>query len=371
MTRIYLKDNNVVVFRDSKIWGFIPTRMFSIEPEENYIYLAGKEKRLSLRYDEVADESGNTFATPNEVIDYLSPFVGFNSGGNSGANPSGKTFEFTASNFTDLQQTPGTTVGQLGFAFNSQGTKWLPGTIGGTYYPSGTYVWDGTDWVSNRNEIASELQDLQPEINTITVLANDEIQTTLDTIDFVSAFIEVQEPGPQITATGVIDNTNVSTGEANLINGNLTDLTYNNSNAGTANKELPGINIGSQQSIAEVVLYWWNNTYTASNYKIQGSNDGNNWVDIATNLDSTGIVGTANNPQRIPVSANFQYIRPFCVQGNNTSWCVVSELQVFEAGDTVIKEVCTLEDIELIDVNGKLKVKNVGSTNANLNIITR
>lgn len=30
---------------------------------------------------------------------------------------------------------------------NSQGTKWLPGSLGGTYYARGFYVSDGTNWI--------------------------------------------------------------------------------------------------------------------------------------------------------------------------------------------------------------------------------
>lgn len=40
-----------------------------------------------------------------------------------------------------------TVTGQLYVALASQGTKWLPGTIGGTYYPKGVYYSDGTNWV--------------------------------------------------------------------------------------------------------------------------------------------------------------------------------------------------------------------------------
>lgn len=62
----------------------------------------------------------------------------------------------TADNFSSLVN--GTSVGQLAYADNSQGTRWLPGTLLGTYYPSGWYRWDGTNWVSDRNAIAEQLQ---------------------------------------------------------------------------------------------------------------------------------------------------------------------------------------------------------------------
>jgi hypothetical protein len=58
---------------------------------------------------------------------------------------------------------PGTVVGELAYVEESQGTPWLPGTIGGTYYPAGWYLWDGADWVSDRNAIAEQLEALMLE----------------------------------------------------------------------------------------------------------------------------------------------------------------------------------------------------------------
>lgn len=52
---------------------------------------------------------------------------------------------------------PGTINGQLAYVYNAQGTKWLPGTIGGSYYPAGFYAWDGSLWVSDRNAIVEQL----------------------------------------------------------------------------------------------------------------------------------------------------------------------------------------------------------------------
>jgi hypothetical protein len=51
----------------------------------------------------------------------------------------------------------GEIVDQLAYAKNSLGTRWLPGTMGGTYYPQGIYIWDGALWNSDRNAIADAL----------------------------------------------------------------------------------------------------------------------------------------------------------------------------------------------------------------------
>jgi len=88
------------------------------------------------------------------------------------------------------------TAGTLAYVFNSQGTAWLPSTVGGTYYPNGIYVSDGANWVSDRNAIAQQLQ-----IN-------------IDDIDQLQADL-LQE---------VIDRTNADTLLQNQITTNTTDL---------------------------------------------------------------------------------------------------------------------------------------------------
>tara|TARA_R110002167_G_scaffold331706_1_gene538380 strand:+ start:21605 stop:22435 length:831 start_codon:yes stop_codon:yes gene_type:complete len=67
-------------------------------------------------------------------------------------------FNQKAANFAGFID--GTEVGQLAYATASQGTAWLPGTLGGTYYPAGWYVWDGADWVSDRDAIADQFNDI-------------------------------------------------------------------------------------------------------------------------------------------------------------------------------------------------------------------
>lgn len=42
--------------------------------------------------------------------------------------------------------TASTVTGQFYWCSNSQGTSWLPGPLGGTYYPNGMYYSNGTTW---------------------------------------------------------------------------------------------------------------------------------------------------------------------------------------------------------------------------------
>lgn len=49
-------------------------------------------------------------------------------------------------NYSSLPS-PNTVAGQFYWVTASQGTKWLPGFLGGTYYPNGLYYSDGANWV--------------------------------------------------------------------------------------------------------------------------------------------------------------------------------------------------------------------------------
>lgn len=56
---------------------------------------------------------------------------------------------------------PTTVSGSFYWTSNSQGTKWLPGSLGGTYYPKGIYYSNGADW----EFIETPYQSTQSEVN--------------------------------------------------------------------------------------------------------------------------------------------------------------------------------------------------------------
>lgn len=67
-------------------------------------------------------------------------------------------------NYTDLTTSvPAGTAGRFAFVLNSQGTKWLPGSLGGTFYGAGWYYDTGSQWVSKNDEIYEELQAKQKQ----------------------------------------------------------------------------------------------------------------------------------------------------------------------------------------------------------------
>lgn len=68
---------------------------------------------------------------------------------------SSRFIEQIAANYSSLRA--GINEGGLAFVEASQGTQWLPYTVGGTYYPKGWYVWDSGQWISSKSNIAETL----------------------------------------------------------------------------------------------------------------------------------------------------------------------------------------------------------------------
>ena len=92
-----------------------------------------------------------TFSDLDSLILYLTPLVYAADGG-------GIPITQQVDTYSDLLA--GSEIGDIAYVETAQGTAWLPGTLGGSYYPSGWYVWDGSDWVSDRNAIANEINNL-------------------------------------------------------------------------------------------------------------------------------------------------------------------------------------------------------------------
>jgi len=92
-------------------------------------------------------------------------------GGNS---PVEFIYEGQFNNFTALNtaKPPGTS-GRFAYVLNSQGTKWLPGSMGGDFYDLGWYYDNGTVWTDDKVEIAKGLEDINTALtNHINDIAN-------------------------------------------------------------------------------------------------------------------------------------------------------------------------------------------------------
>ena len=163
-TKVFLKGLNVVIDAPNVVPRWIPQRAARVQPHGDRLQFHDSETGQSffVDFDDLRDADNNGFATIEDAENYVSDFIGgFKSGETNGGNSSATNFSLTAQNYNDLSLVSGDNIGDLAFVFNSQGTKWLPGPLLGTFYPKGVYVWDGSLWVSNRNDISLELQRLQ------------------------------------------------------------------------------------------------------------------------------------------------------------------------------------------------------------------
>lgn len=199
-----------------------------------------------------------------------------------------------------------------------------------------------------------------------TIQAGSQVDSAIPETDFRSILVEIPRDPIKETIIGTIDPTNVSTGDANLFNANYTDLCYNNSSQGTTNKPLPAVDLGSSKEINVVSLWWWNATYTAINYKIQGSNNGTTWIDLATNL-SSNVAGR----QDLGVNAQVRYVRMFCVTGRNTSWVVLSEVEIYSTSSQVDQLINPNDDLVVVSVNANNRIELENKSNQTIKVIVK
>lgn len=106
-----------------------------------------------IKISDYENGTGTPYSDLDTLVLDLTALLGFDNGGGLG---SGINITQKVNQFSDL--VAGNLDGDLAYVENSQGTQWLPGTIGGTYFPAGWYIWNGTDWVSDRNAIANQLE---------------------------------------------------------------------------------------------------------------------------------------------------------------------------------------------------------------------
>jgi len=79
-------------------------------------------------------------------------------GGGSGSAPS-DPINYRADNYSGIVAlATNPQLNELAYARSSEGTRWLPGSLGGTFFPAGLYYYDGASWVSDREAIAEQLQ---------------------------------------------------------------------------------------------------------------------------------------------------------------------------------------------------------------------
>lgn len=118
----------------------------------------------------------------------------------------GGGFSYLSDNYTELSSITGMMDGQIAYVENSEGTKWLPSSLGGTFYPSGIYLYNGSSWVSDRNDIALTINDV---LKNRIVCRQDNISTTLGAVIdsskeyFIDGIIDLGSTQITVPSTGM------------------------------------------------------------------------------------------------------------------------------------------------------------------------
>lgn len=94
-------------------------------------------------------------------------------------------------NYSELLNILNPKLNQFAYVRNSQGTPWLPGSIGGTYYASGLYIWDGVQWKEDDTDVFNQLEVLINNLNL-------EIQQRISSDNLLSSRVDVLENEPHL-----------------------------------------------------------------------------------------------------------------------------------------------------------------------------
>lgn len=250
----------------------------------------------------------------------------------------------------------------------------------------GNTVDDLSEELNTTNNTVSELENtitslteltnsLQQQLSQITTLSSVTSQTKDVGINQIVEFDtnlssllqgitkRVSTTGNLLQSIGTVDPTNVSTNEDSLIDGDTGNLVYNSSSRGSNNKELPGIDLGTSHQLSSVRIWWWRARYAASSYKIQGSNNLTDWVDISSNYDATGLEGTFQDVNITSVDP-YRYVRLYCISGIDANWVVISEMQATSSSESnEITELISKTNLDISEVNNKLVITNTTEYN--------
>ncbi len=114
-------------------------------------------KRKSAKVGDVQNESGTPIGDEDAIHAYMADKINFKTG-SGGSGPS-DPINYRADNYTGiLAVATNPQLNELAYARNPEGTSWLPFSVGGTYRPSGLWWYNGSEWISDRYQIAEQLQ---------------------------------------------------------------------------------------------------------------------------------------------------------------------------------------------------------------------
>lgn len=152
------------------------------------------------------------------------------------------------------------------------------------------------------------------------------------------------------------DPNNYSTFDNNVNDGNLLNFWYNNSSVGSAGKWI-GLDNGSPITVTHAKWYDYSATsiYQPTQYRIEGSNNGSTWTTLVDISSPPYLPSTTSDGHLVDLggSQTYRYFRWYCVTGNNPTYVIIAELELYNVTDP---------DIWTCDSSGCFKVEYLNET---------
>ncbi len=124
------------------------------------------------KYDQWEGPTGTPYASLSALISDLETFF-FTVEQSAPFNFQGEYTNYSAL----IAAMPAGTAGRYAYVLNSQGSKWLPGSLGGSYYGAGWYYDTGSSWANKNDDIFNGLQ--QTILSNRIIVNQSNVSTTL------------------------------------------------------------------------------------------------------------------------------------------------------------------------------------------------
>ena len=190
-----------------------------------------------------------------------------------------------------------------------------------------------------------------------------------------STTVHVYDPSVQVLTGETLvspagtgwDPGNKGTGEANINNGNLGDLCYNNSATGNTSGVIFGIDMGAATAVSAMRRYDYNASYYDTEWEFIGTNDATGATyDVIFTATQTSANLNPNPYFRAFTEVSYRYYGYRCVTSFNATYTIISEMELMTGTlATVEKELIkgtdysysklTDTDIEIKNLTGEMR----------------
>jgi len=184
-------------------------------------------------YSEYQNEAGVAYGSLDDLITDLDDII--RRGGAGGD----VNYQGSFTNYTALTTAyPAGNAGFFAFVENAEGTQWLPGSIGGSYFGAGWYYDTGLIWTNKNDAVFKELEPIQKQgfidYNDTTgdVSLTADTWTTIPNNGLGSFTNKTYKPDGVTelmnTSTGAIDTSELALGDTIIIRNDFTVNPHNN-----------------------------------------------------------------------------------------------------------------------------------------------